>query len=211
MWEFLTAGGNIPFVAALLLMLLLGLVEAVGLGGGLASGPDIDGDLDLETGHGPSVLSWLNIGRLPLLMLIVVFLFSFGILGVIGQRLLHAITGLYAPVWISAPLGLLAALPITRIFGRLVARIMPKDETSAVSRESLVGRLAIIVTGTASHNSPAQARVRDAFNQTHYVMIEPDEDDETFEQGASVLIVRQAGAKFFAIHNPSVSLRDAPV
>ncbi len=207
MWGFLTAGGNVPFVAALLLMILVGAVELLGLGGALAG----DADSDLVDWDNPSVLSWLNIGRLPLLMLIVVFLFSFGMIGVIGQRLLHAMAGLYAPVWISAPLGLLVALPVTRTFGRWVARIMPRDETTAVSRDSLVGRVAAIVTGEASHGSAAQARVRDEHGQVHYVMVEPDDEGEVFAQGDSVILVRMAGAKFFAIANTSPSLRDAIV
>ena len=207
MWGFLTAGGNVPFVAALLLMILVGAVELFGLGGGLSS----DGDGDLLDGESPSILSWLNIGRLPLLMLIVVFLFSFGMIGVIGQRLLHAIAGFYAPVWISAPLGLLAALPLTRTFGRWVARIMPKDETTAISRDSLVGRVAAVVTGEARTGSAAQARVRDEHGQVHYVMVEPDDEGDVFKQGDSVILVRMVGARFFAIPNTSPSLRDAIV
>jgi len=92
-----------------------------------------------------------------------------------------------------------------------VARIMPRDETSAVSRDSLVGRVAVIVTGEAAHNSAAQARVRDEHGQVHYVMVEPDNAADTFKQGSSVLLVRHAGAKYFAIHNTSASLRDAAV
>ena len=207
MWGFLTAGGNVPFVAALLLMILVGVVELLGLGGALSS----DGDGDLIDGESPSILSWLNIGRLPLLMLIVVFLFSFGMIGIIGQRLLHGIAGVYAPAWISAPLGLLAALPLTRIFGRWVSKVMPKDETTAVSRDSLVGRVAVIVTGEARVGSAAQSRVRDQHGQVHYVMVEPDEADVTFAQGDSVILVRMAGAKFYAIANTSPSLRDAIV
>ncbi|MCE3290514.1 MAG: hypothetical protein K0R83_2526 [Caulobacter sp.] len=207
MWGFLTAGGNVPFVAALLLMILVGAVELLGLGGALSG----DGDGDLFDWENPSILSWLNVGRLPLLMLIVVFLFSFGMIGVIAQRLLHAVAGFYAPVWISAPLGLAAALPLTRTFGRWVARIMPKDETTAVSRDSLVGRVAAIVTGEARHGNAAQARVRDEHGQVHYVMVEPDDEDSVFAQGDSVILVRMAGAKFYAIANNSPSLRDAIV
>ena len=212
MWGFLTAGDNVPFVAALVLMLLIGIVEALGLGGGLAAGDgldiDVDGDVNVET---PSLLSWINVGRLPLLMLIVVFLFAFGMTGLIGQRIIFGITGLTAPWWLASPLAFAVALPVTRVFGQGVAKIMPRDETTAVSRDSLVGRVAVIVTGEARSGSAAQARVRDEHGQTHYIMVEPDTAADTFAQGASVLLVRRAGATFFAIHNMSASLRDATV
>ncbi len=211
MWAFLLSPDNVPFVVAVVLMLLIGVVEALGLGGGLAMGEGIeglDGDVNVET---PSLLSWINVGRLPLLMLIVVFLFGFGMTGLVGQRIVAALIGQPAPWFLAAPLAFAVALPVTRVFGRGVARIMPRDETSAVSRDSLVGRVAVIVTGEATHNSAAQARVRDEHGQVHYVMVEPDNAADTFKQGSSVLLVRHAGAKYFAIHNTSASLRDAAV
>ncbi len=208
MWAFLLSPDNVPFVAALVLMLLIGVVEALGIGGGLAVGEGLDGDVNVET---PSLLSWINVGRLPLLMLIVVFLFAFGMTGLIGQRLVAGVIGQPGAWFLAAPLAFAAALPVTRVFGRGVARIIPRDETSAVSRDSLVGRVAVIVTGEAAQASAAQARVRDEHGQVHYVMVEPDNAADVFAQGSSVLLVRHAGAKYFAIHNTSVSLRDAAV
>ena len=208
MLAFITSGDNVPFFAALLLMLLIGLVEAIGLGGGAVLGDGIDADVDGDLDGHPSLLNWLNVGKLPLLMLIVVFLFSFGLTGLILQQVIAGIFGKPGPWWLAAPLAAAAALPFTRLFGRVVSRILPSDETTAVSRESLVGRWATIVTGKAQIGSAAQARVRDVHGQTHYVMIEPDDAGEVFEEGSQVIIVRHAGARFFAIQNTSASLRD---
>jgi hypothetical protein len=208
---FLLSPDNVPFVAALVLMLLIGVVEVLGLGGGAALGDGFDGadaDVNVDT---PSLLSWINVGRLPLLMLIVVFLFAFGITGLVGQSLLAGAIGRTLPWFAATPLAVAVALPVTRVFGRAVARILPKDETSAVSRDSLVGRVAVIVTGEARSGSAAEARVRDEHRQVHYVMVEPDNAGDVFPQGSSVLLVRHAGARYFAIHNTSASLRDAAV
>lgn len=209
--SFLLSPDNVPFVAALVLMLLIGVVEALGLGGGAALGDGLDGadaDVNVET---PSLLSWINVGRLPLLMLIVVFLLAFGLTGLVGQAVLAGAIGRTLPWFAATPLAFAVALPVTRVFGRVVARILPKDETSAVSRDSLVGRVAVIVTGEARQGSAAEARVRDEHRQVHYVMVEPDEAGDVFPQGSSVLLVRHAGARYFAIHNTSASLRDAAV
>lgn len=208
MLSFLLSPDNVPFVAALVLMLLIGVVEAAGLGGGFAIGEAGEVDVGLET---PSLLSWINIGRLPLLMLVVVFLFAFGMIGLIAQQVLQSLVG--APLtWIlAAPLSGAAALPATRAFGRIVARLVPLDETTAVSRDSLVGRIAVIVTGEARHSSAAQARVRDRHGQAHYIMVEPDDANDVFSQGESVILVRHSGATYFAVHNISPSLRDVAV
>jgi hypothetical protein len=83
---------------------------------------------------------------------------------------------------------------------------MPKDETTAVSDASLVGRVGTIVIGVARAGNPAQARIHDEHGTAHYVMVEPD-GPETFATGTSVLLVRHvSGRRFHAIHNPKPEL-----
>jgi hypothetical protein len=191
---FLLAGDNLPFVVALALMLLIGVAELAGLGSGLV--PDLDAD---GVPGEASLLQWLNVGRVPILMLLVIFLLSFGLAGLVGQRLVAAAFGGPAPWWVAAPLALVAATPATRSASRLLARYLPTEETTAVDRDSLVGRMAVIVTGRAASGSPAQARARDVHGQPHYVMVEPDTPDEAFEEGETVVLVRRSSATFFAI------------
>jgi hypothetical protein len=156
---------NLPFAVALVLMLMIGAVEAVGLGVGAAgvdAGPDLDGDADL--------LGWLGVGRIPLLMLIVVLLALFGMIGIAGQQ----------------------------IAARGLARIMPQDETTAVSLEELVGLRATVVVGTARQGSPARASVRDRHGLTHYVMAEPT-DAQSVGEGGTLLLVRREGDIFVGL------------
>jgi hypothetical protein len=94
---------------------------------------------------------------------------------------------------------LASALPATRAASRILARYLPTEETTAVDRDSLVGRMAVIVTGQAASGSPAQARARDVHGQPHYVMVEPDEADEIFDEGETVILLRRSSATFFAI------------
>jgi hypothetical protein len=48
--------------------------------------------------------------------------------------------------------------------------------------------------------------VKDAHGRTHYMMVEPDLDNEVFEEGTPVLIVRKAGAFYRCIANPHPTL-----
>jgi len=202
MLGFLLAGENLPFVAALTLMLLVGIAELLGLGGSLV--PDVDGDSDA------SLLQWLNLGRLPLLLLLVAFLCTFGLAGLTLQRVVAAILGHPAPWFLATPAAMAIAVPATRATSRWVARLLPTEETSAVQLDTLVGRIAVIVTGEATSGSPAQARTRDVHGQPHYVMVEPDTAEETFAQGETVILVRRAGATFHAIRGVA-GVRDANV
>ncbi|MEO0500692.1 MAG: YqiJ family protein [Pseudomonadota bacterium] len=190
MVDFLLLADNLPFTVALILMLLIGVVEAAGLGG-------IDLDLDGEAdGH---ALSWLGLGRLPLLALIVVLLASFGMVGLFGQRLLAGFTGSLAPWWLAVPSAALASLPLTSLLSRAVARILPRDETTAIHVDELIGRYATVTVGRAAAGSPARARVQDRFGQDHYVMVEPDSGTDIAREGERLLLVRRDGDRFAGI------------
>ena len=185
MFDFILAPANLPFSVALLVMLMIGAVEALGLG---ASAVELDADLDSDGG---GLLDWLGVGRVPLLMLLVVFLAAFGLIGLALQQL----AGPFSP-WIAGPVAAAAALPFTGLGARGLARIMPQDETTAVSLDSLLGKRGTITIGTARAGSPAQARVRDVHGQAHYVMVEPHDPDHAIAEGETVLLIRRDGNIF---------------
>ncbi len=193
MLAFLLAEGNFAFVVAVVLMLLIGLVQAVGFGVDMDSDLHVEGDLHFD------FLSWLGVGRLPLLMLIVIFLAIFGIGGLALQQLLRDLAGGPLPTLAAVPAVGIAALPVTGVAARLLAPILPRDFTTAVPLDVLVGSGAQIVTGRASSGSPARARAEDHHGQVHYIMVEPDNAGQVFEEGERVLLVRREGECFRAI------------
>lgn len=192
MIDFLVQSGTAPFTIALLLMVLLGLVEAIGLG---SSAIEV-GDAELG-----GALDWLNIGRLPLLMLLVVFLTAFGLTGLILQSAAIALTGTLLPWFAAVPAALLISGPAVRWLGAGLSRVLPRDETTAVDIDSLIGRRARIVIGTARRGSPARARVADAHGHTHHVMVEPT-DDASLTETAMLLLTARDGDIFQAVEIP---------
>ena len=66
--------------------------------------------------------------------------------------------------------------------------------------------MAQVVLGTAESGKPTQARLRDKHGRTHYVMVEPDQEGETFQAGEDLLLVRRAGSVFYAIRAPGGAL-----
>ena len=189
MFEIIAAPANLPFSVALLVMLLIGAVEALGLG---ASAVHLD--LHVDGDAGGDLLGWLGVGRVPLLMVLVVFLALFGLAGLAIQQFAGPL-----PLWIAVPGAVAAALPLTGLGARGLARIMPGDETTAIGLDELVGRRATITVGTARRGSPAQARVADVHGQPHYVMVEPYDDDQAIAQGETVRLDRREGNIFIAV------------
>lgn len=199
MLEILTAPETILFSAALVLMMAIGAIEAIGLG---ASGFDLDFGPDLD--HG--VLGWLGVGKVPLLVLLVAFLAAFGMIGLVGQQLVNTITGAPLPALIAGPAAAIAALPVTGLLGRLLARIMPHDETTAYEVEDLVGHRGTVTVGRAAAGSPARVRVIDPHGQPHHLLVEPNDPTTSFEEGDTVLLVRREGSSFRAILHDSPRL-----
>jgi len=187
----LTAPANLPFAVSLVLMLLIGLVEAIGLGGAVA----LEFDADVDAGP----LGWLGLGQVPLLIVLVVFLALFGIIGLLLQQVLAAATGAPLPPLLASGRAALGAVPLTGIAGRGLARILPRDETTAVPLDSLTGRFGTITLGEARTGCPARARVEDVHGQAHYVMVEPDNAGQIFREGETVLLVRRDAELFRAI------------
>lgn len=204
MFEFILAPENLPFGVALALMVMIGLVEAVGLGLGaveLDVGADVDGDM----------LGWLGLGKVPFLVLLIVLLALFGLIGLGLQQAAVALIGAPLSAWIAGPLAFVASLPLLGTSASALARILPHDETTAVGLDSLIGKRAVVTTGQAAQGSPAKARVRDVHGQPHYVLVEPS-DNQIVPEGGELLLVRREGELFIGLYEgePLAALPDRP-
>jgi len=206
MIAFLLADFNTAFSIAFGTVIALALLEGLGMLIGLSlmslldqfSPIDLDleldaviADTDLGGGGITSLLGWLCLNRLPLLIWLVLFLTSFAISGYSLNFIALNINASVLPVFISTSMALVAALFLTRYLGTPLGRLLPKNESSAVSNNSFNGIIAKITIGTAKHNNPAEAALVDKFNQKHYVMVSPDNPTETFNQGDEVVLVEK--------------------
>jgi hypothetical protein len=195
---------TLPFGVAFALIVAIALIEGMGMlislsPSGLLDNllPEIDGETGLDR-----VLGWLHIGRVPSLVLLVLFLAGYALFGYSLQAVAHGLFSAYLPAWAAGVLAVPPGMVTVRSLGALLAHIVPRDESSAVSEQSLIGRTGVVAGGIARRGWAAQARVRDSHGRTHYLMVEPDVDDEVFDDGVEVLIVRKAGSFYRCIRNP---------
>lgn len=196
-----------PFTAATLLMLLIAIVEGMAMVVGANLSETLQHALPdpWDDVHGPfdKLLGWLYVGRVPLLVLLVLFLAGFALTGFGLNMVVHRFFGAWVPTIISVPAAFFATLPIVRILGAGLARLIPQDQTFAVSFDSLVGRVGTIINGTARAGYPAQAKVPNEHGQAIYVMVEPEAEGMTFQSGERVLLTKQiSGSRFAAVVNP---------
>lgn len=197
---------NMPFAIALGIMALLGVLQLVGIGS-FDAGADLDLDVDSgadaatsgNAGIGGAITTLLGLGRVPLLVWLIVFLLLFALIGLSIQAFAADLTGSPLYSWLAALLSFGASVPATSLVVRPLARIIPQDETTAVSLDSLVGRRAKITNGRSAAGYPARASVRDRHGQVHYVMVEPHEDSSEMHEGDELLIVRREGQTFYGV------------
>ncbi len=195
-------GQNVLFYSALSLTVALCAVEVIllliGLSSVDATGLDsVDGQGD-ATGSDGGILGYLNVGRLPFTLFFATACAVFGLTGLAVQQASFAMSGQILSMSVAAPLALVGAVPGTRWIGGLLGRLMPKTETTALSKQDLVGLTASVTLGEAKRGSPAQARVRDQFGQNHYVMVEPAGAEETLSEGQDVLLTQRADHHYYA-------------
>lgn len=202
--DYFFAVESLPFTLAALFVIVIGLVEFVAV----MAGFDVSGLLDHIVpenidGAADSWLGWLHVGKVPLLVLLVILLTAFAIIGFTLNALVHGVLGIYPFPLVSSALAFVGALPVVRVTGTAIGRVLPKDESSAVSLEGLIGHVAVVLSGTAKAGYPAEARVKSEHGQTFYVRVEPETEAVEFGAGASVLLVKQiSGTRFMAIANP---------
>jgi Protein of unknown function (DUF1449) len=198
------ADQNLPFGIGFALIVGIALLEGIGMLVSLSPSnlldnliPEIDGEGGLDR-----VLGWLHLGKVPALVLLLLFLTGYTLFGYGLQMVAHGLFGGYLPAWMAAVLAVPSGLATVRGLGSLIAHIIPRDETSSVSEQTLVGRVGVVVAGTAKRGLAAQAKVKDSLGRSHYLMVEPDLDDELMDEGTQVLIVRKSGAFYRCIANP---------
>ena len=182
--SWLLAPHNSVFAAAFVLLLCFALLEGIslilGLGIsdflsdllGLPDGADAAPDTSAEAKSGVAspLLSWLEIGKVPVLVSLCAFLAAFSITGMLLQQFLFLIgPGPLFPA-AAAVLAFFAALPALKFANRLLARLLPQDETSAFSPDLLIGRVGVVTIGTATTDRAAEVKVIGPDGRSHYVM-----------------------------------------
>ena len=194
-----------PFAVAAAIMVALGGIELlavlIGFSIGELFGKEVAVDVDSGDGLGGLFL-WVNAGRLPLLILIVLALGVFSITGFFLQVLAHG-AGISIPVLIAAIAAAGFSLPVIRVTSRGIARVIPRDETYAVDQADFIGRVAEVSVGPLDQGLPGRVRLKDVFGNWHTLVARAGPESMPLPVGASVLLVDRDAKSFIAISAPA--------
>ena len=194
-----------PFAVAAAIMVSLGGIELLTMIVGFSISELVGHDfaLDSET-HSTigGLFLWINAGRLPLLILLILVLGIFSIAGFLLQAIAHG-AGATLPVSIAALAAVGLSLPAIRVTSRAVARIIPRDETYAVNEADFVGHVAEVAIGPLDQGLPGRVRLKDVFGNWHSVPARASPDSAPLPVGARVLLVDRDTRSFIAISAPT--------
>jgi len=190
-----------PFAIAAVMIGIVGAIEVLSMLIGVSLSELLGKAISVDHNSNSTfvnALCWLNVGGVPLLVFI---LLALGLFSIAGFLIQDAARLVLAPLPASiAALGAVAAmLPLLRAATREVARLIPQDETYAVSLSDLIGRVGQVVIGPLDQGLPGRVRVKDVHNNWHTVTASAAPDSPPLQKGARVLLVDCRDRLFIAI------------
>lgn len=202
MLEFILAPQHSYYAIAFVLVLFLFLIEVAGQFAGFSLSQLLDNsaevDVSSDTLEGSAGLfAWLGFNKVPAVIWLVSVLTLFATLGYVFSFILLSVGGVTMGQNLAAVVVLVVTIYLNAKVCNLIALFLPKEQTSAVSKDSFSGLLAVITVGTAKQGQPAEAVVKDEFNQKHYVLVEPM-DEDSFSQGENVVLVVKENSRWLA-------------
>lgn len=172
MLDFIMSDNN--FIFQLSLATALGMITieilSILIGHSLMFG-DMDVDVDSSTDIDFGVMNIVNPNRIPLAAFIFLFIGLFSIVGFSIQWINLNLSGSLFSMTFASIISLIITLPLARFVSIVVGKIMPRDETNAISKLSLIGSSGILSVGPIDGLHQGVARFADKYGVDHQFLV----------------------------------------
>ena len=193
---------NLIFTVPILLVIFYLILQAFGLvldlGGDVdtdAGDVDVDVDVDADAGMDDfptfeRALGFINVGKVPLTIIIATFLMFWGITGYTVNGVIKNAIGSFPSIFIlaSCASALVVGIIATKFLSGIIARVFPQIETYSSSNESLLGQVAQVVSGQVTSKF-GRAKVKDQYGNELTVFCKIPEGKEVPKRGDEVVLV----------------------
>lgn len=181
-----------PFLIAASVMGGLILIEVLSL----LIGASISGILEGMTGFKGledagvfgTTLGWLNVGKVPLLALLILILALFSAFGFAIQSFASS-AAQPLPAWMASGASLVLTLPATRWLSIGIGKLIPKDETYVTQKEDFIGRTGVVSLGPVQVGFVARIKIEDQWGNRHFPRVKPAKEGDVIPEGTTVLVV----------------------
>lgn len=161
-------------------------------------------DFDVPDSNFANITGWLHLGRIPFLIWLSIFFLGWGTTGLVLQSLLDQFFGVNFISIVAVPIALFINFFVVHFVCRLINPLIPKDETQAINLNQLIGLTGKVTIGTCAKGSPAEILVKDGFGTMHYLMVEPEHDDDVFIKNQEVILYDRKNGLFTVISKDSL-------
>ena len=163
---------------------------------------NIDADSEAAGGHQglAGMLSWLGVGRVPLSVILMVLLLTWGVVGFGANQVLRDAMG--TAVWLaSIPLAAFVSLGLTAAISNGLARVLPVAEGGALTRRQLVGRRGTVIFAVTE--AAGLVSVRDDEGDRYQVAARTLPGRDAVLPGEEVVLVRYDPDRSLFLVRPS--------
>ena len=193
---------NLIFTVPILLVIFYLILQIFGLaldfGGDVDTDAgdvdvDVDTDVDADIDAIPAferALGFINVGKVPVTIIIVTFLLFWGITGFMVNRMIQGDSGSFPSVFILVSCGAAFVVGIiaTKFLSGAIARLFPEIETYSSNNQALLGLSARVVSGQVTPKF-GRAKVKDQYGNVLTVFCKIPEGKEVPKLGDEVLLI----------------------
>lgn len=205
--EFFSNPSFAPFAISFYVLAVLFAIELLLLVAGLGGTSVLDGFLpDIPEPATDSVslsaaLYYFGFGKIPAVMFITMFAAFFTVSGLAIQSIAINFLDAGLPNWIAVTLSAFSTLFFTRPTSRMLGALLNSEKGMAISKAQLIGRVAEITDGTASHSTSAAAKVFDHSNRSHDIYVKSADEESIFVKGDKATIVSIVDGLYLVSHS----------
>ena len=190
---------NLIFTVPILLVIFYVILQIFGLaldfGGDTDAGDadgDVDADADIDTDFSAldRALGFINVGKVPLTIIIATFLLFWGVSGFMSNGIIRNVLDGFPSAFIMASCGvaLVVSIIATKFLSGVIARLFPTIETYSSSNQSLLGQVAQVVSGEVTSGF-GRAKVKDPYGNVLTVFCKIPEGKEVLKRGDGVVLI----------------------
>ncbi len=184
---------NAIFTIPILIFFALFLLQVIGFG------LDTFLDIDFEPSEATvfsGLLVFFDAEKVPVGLLLLTFCALFGTIGLVLNWAAELVLGRLAAVSLAAtvPLAFIGSVFATRVVTGILAKIMPAHDSSAETRQGLVGLTATVLSKQVDEKG-GRARVRDRYGNFVPVFCRMLEGEAAVPKGRDVLLVEYEDEK----------------
>lgn len=200
MIEVLYHSENVVFTSCLAIFFLLTFLEIIFfmLGFGVSSLFDsIIPEFELPAPGSPNIgkwevlLGWLTLGQIPPYFFLLLFLATFGTIGSLLQYAFFSVLDSPMVFWLAVPIAFVLSVPFIRVGVKLIKKALPKEDTSALMENEIIGKIVNIPLGQATYDTSAEAKFVDKHGQTHYIMIVSADKNKCYNSQDDLIVVKK--------------------